>query len=152
MLKLTKSYNKYLIHKNFSSFFFESGIFYKDNVQYFFLEHHLNHIHFGLKLYVEFFFYRVKNFLRELPNFCSCSTTIIHNHQRLMRMNTNIFKRFSFPSTIFNQPSSGYFNLLIYRWVSGYFWMRNFEFIVVLLCDSRVLKEATGITNLIRIR
>src|SRR5689334_17539947 len=106
-----------------------------------------NHIHFPLQLYLKFFQNRSFDLLTQLINLPARSIAVIHQHERLLFVNTRISFAIAFPTALFDQPASGDFNESVPLWISRYARMFLFQLIILLFRYRWILEKASGISN-----
>lgn len=114
----------------------------------YFILNSLNHIHLSFDLDSELLKYIFLDIFRELYDLSSCSTSIIYEYKCLFLMNTRISDSFSFPSSLFDEPTSGKLhNIWFFGRIRRHFWILSFQRIEMFKTNERILKKTTSISH-----
>ena len=111
-----------------------------------------NLIDLRLELYAVFRVHILHDVLGQRPNFCSGSTTVIDQYQRLAIVDSTGGASVALPPRLVNQPPRCKLHLTIWRGIVHHVRMRGDHGFKRRLRDHRILKKTTRIAEDLRVR
>src|SRR5258708_12448679 len=87
-----------------------------------------------------------------MKNFFSGPSSVIHQHQSLVRVHSDVLYSFSLPSALLDHPTRRHFNVLIVNMIGGYSRMNFLETFKALSRNSCILKQTPCVSSLVLIR